>query len=138
VYRSYLHLKYILKEVCMQLIRQGFFREMLQGDEMDSSIFDFIQENASNNEERIVDYLNKGIVVTACGGVVRDVINPINGIAGCPDLKTDGVWVWPGDLEYYVKKYHIKLKEEFINTMIRNSWVIINESEINFDDIEIL
>lgn len=121
----------------MKLKRQGFYKEMPHGKSGDPSIFEFIQNKESINEEKIVSYLKQGIVLVSCGGVVNDIINPDDGIAGCPNMMTDGTWVWPGDLAYYVKKYHIQLEAEFIKTMQKNKWTVIDSSQIDFDDIEI-
>lgn len=80
----------------MKLKRQGFYKEMPHGKSSDPSIFEFIQNKESINEEKIVSYLKQGIVLVSCGGVVNDIINPDEGIAGCPNMMTDGIWVWPG------------------------------------------
>ncbi len=71
--------------------------------------------------------------MAACGGVIKDIINPDNGIVGCPDMLTDGEWLWPGDLAYYVKNYHLQLDREFIKTMKNNNWHISN---IDYDELE--
>ena len=47
----------------------------------------------------------------------KDIVDSNNGIAGCPDMLTDGIWLWPGDLAYYVKRYHLKLDEDFLQSM---------------------
>ncbi len=117
---------------------QGVFKEMLNGNSNAPSVFDFIQTTPAKYEERIIGYLSSGIVIAACGGVIVDVINPDNGFAGCPDLKTDGVWAWSGELEYYVRKYHLKLNDDFIQTMIANNWSIKSDIEIDYDDIQIV
>lgn len=122
----------------MKLKTIGIFKEMLHGSECDPSIFEFIQPNASEGEDKIINYLRSGIVIVACGGIVTDVINPENGLAGCPELKTDGIWVWPGDLEYYVKHYHLKLDEEFVKTMCKNNWRVCNMINIDYDNLEIV
>ncbi|MBD5134853.1 MAG: hypothetical protein HDT39_02660 [Lachnospiraceae bacterium] len=122
----------------MKLKTQGYFKEMLHGDESNPSIFDYIQPKANKNEEEIINYLKNGIVIVACGGVVSDIINPDNGLAGCPELKTDGIWVWSGDLAYYVKRYHLKLDEEFIETMRCNNWHIKEDLKIDYDDLQII
>lgn len=121
----------------MKLKRQGFYKEMSHGKSDDPSIFDFIQKKGNDDEEKIVTYLKEGIVLVACGGVVNDIIEPNNGIAGCPDMLTDGTWLWPGDLSYYVKKYHIVLEPEFIKTMRQNEWKVIDPSQIDFDNVEL-
>lgn len=99
-----------MEEIELKLRVQGFFKEMLQGDENNPAIFDYIQSEANEDEEKILKYLENGAIIVACGRVVVDIINPDNGVAGCPNLMTDGIWAWSGELAYYVKKYHIKHK----------------------------
>jgi hypothetical protein len=35
---------------------------------------------------------------------------------------TDGVWVWPEYLEYYVATYHVELPKAFVRHMEQSSW----------------
>lgn len=121
----------------MQLLRQGFFKEMPYGEEDDPSIFDFIQKEEETEKERICQYLEEGSVLAACGGIVPDIINPQHGVAGCPNIVTDGIWIWPGDLVYYVKEYNLRLDEEFIRTMRENNWHVKNPVNISIEDFEI-
>ncbi|MBD5394301.1 MAG: hypothetical protein HDR71_08510 [Lachnospiraceae bacterium] len=122
----------------MKLKRQGFYKEMPYGDQSDPSILQFIRERGEIDEDKIYQYLEKGIVLMACGGIVKDIINPDNGIAGCPDILTDGIWVWPGDLAYYVKRYHLELDKNFIQTMRDNNWHIKDITNIDYDDWDIV
>lgn len=122
----------------MKLKRQGFYKEMPYGNQSDPSIMQFIRERGEIDEDKIYQYLKKGIVLVACGGIVKDIINPDNGIAGCPSILTDGIWVWPGDLAYYVKRYHLELDKDFIQTMRDNSWHIKDITNIDYDDWDIV
>jgi hypothetical protein len=36
---------------------------------------------------------------------------------------TDGVWVWPADLAYYIETYHVRLPDEFAEHAASNSWI---------------
>ena len=45
-----------------------------------------------------------------------DVIDSSKGTAGTPTVYTDGKWIWPGDLAYYVKNYHLELPQEFLSS----------------------
>lgn len=122
----------------MKLKRQGFYKEMPHGNKNDLSILQFIREEGEVEEDKIYQYLKEGIVLVSCGGIVKDVINSDKGIAGCPDILTDGYWLWPGDLAYYVKEYHLQLEKKFIKTMRDNNWHIKNISNINYDELEIV
>lgn len=122
----------------MKLKRQGFFKEMPHGEESDPSILKFIQNEKNKRMKEICQYLKEGSVLVACGGIAQDVINPQNGGAGCPDMITDGIWIWPGDLAYYVMQYNLKLDEDFIHTMKENKWHVNCNTNIDFDNIEII
>lgn len=122
----------------MTLRRQGFYKEMPHGDESDPSIYEFIDKNEKSEIDNICKYLKGGRVLVSCGGITQDVINPQNGSAGCPDMLTDGIWLWPGDLAYYVKQYYLKLDDEFIQTMRDNHWYIKDDIDIDFVNIEVI
>ena len=122
----------------MKLKRQGFYREMLHGDKGDPSILQFIRDKGELDEDKIYRYLKAGIIVVACGGIVKGIVDSNNGIAGCPDMLTDGISLWPGDLAYYVKKYHLKLDEDSLQSMRDNEWCIKNIPSIDYDNLEII
>lgn len=121
----------------MKLMRQGFFKEMSYSEEDDPSIFDFIQKDEEPEKTEICQYLEEGSVLVACGGIVQDVINPQNGVAGCPDMVTDGIWMWPGDLSYYVKKYNLKFDEKIIQTMRENNWHVKKLANMDIENIDV-
>jgi len=121
----------------MVLRRQGYYKEMPHGEETDPSIMDYINKN-KENINLICEYLKNGYVLAACGAVVNDVICPENGVIGTPDDVTDGKWIWPADLAYYVQNYNLKLEDEFINYMIEKSWSIPKDIVIDEDEIEVI
>lgn len=122
----------------MNLIRQGYYKEMPFAEETDPSIKDSLEKGNPGEISNICSYLNSGIVLITCCGTSTDVINPDNGIAGTPSVMTDGKWVWPGDLDYYVKNYKLGLNPEFVSDMRNSDWnVKIKESELDFNSIEI-
>lgn len=121
----------------MVLYRQGYYREMPHADANDPSMREHIGKKISNKEE-ICKYLQSGMVLAACGEVVKDVLNPEKGIVGTPDDMTDGKWIWPGDLAYYVDNYDLKLDDEFINYMIEQKWSIPENIKVDYDNLEVI
>lgn len=121
----------------MKLRKFGFFSELRHGDDDGISIKTLLNATARENEAEQVRYLENGVVLVACTGLVKDVLNPANGIIGSPHVLTDGVWAWPMDLAYYVKKYHVKLPEDLIQHMKNNGWNPPAETEINLAGLEI-
>lgn len=122
----------------MNIVKQGYFREMPHGDESDPSIKECIGKENPQLIDKIVNYLENGIEIILCAGSVDDVINPEKGSAGVPSVLTDGTWFWPGDLAYYVKYYKVGLAADFIETMEKNSWKNpITYDELDFDNLSV-
>lgn len=121
----------------MKLKRYGFFKELKHGDINGISLKDVIYENAALNEKEQVGYLKSGIILIACTGIVRDVLDAANDIIGSPHILTDGVWAWPADLPYYVEKYHVKIPDDFVKYMESSCWTIPNEGDIKITKLEI-
>ncbi len=113
----------------MELKTVGYFKEMPHGKETDNSIFDFINKENHDNIEKIYQYLKSGVEFVVSPEVTHDIISPEKGTSGVSSSYTDGVWLWPGDLAYYVKNYNLKLPEEFISTMKQNNWQISKTME---------
>lgn len=120
----------------MILKRQGYYREMPHAEETDPSMKEYIGKKFDYKKE-ICQYLQKGIVLAACGEVSRDILRSEKGIAGTPDEMTDGKYIWPGDLAYYVLNYDLQLNKEFIDYMIEHEWTVPNDLEIDFDNLEV-
>lgn len=122
----------------MNLKRIGFYCEMPHGKENDPSIKDCISSIEISGKKEICNYLNNGIMLAACFGMETDVINPDAGFSGCPCYLTDGTWVWPGDLIYYVEKYNLQLPKEFLDFMEGNNYLMsIKEEDIRNTSITI-
>ncbi len=122
----------------MKLKSVGYFKEMPHGVNSKDSIYDYIKKEKTSDIKKICAYLDAGIELIVSPGVVEDVINPERGTAGVTSTYTDGVWLWPGDLSYYVRNYKLKLPEEFIKTMQQNDWKVrIKIEDLDFSDIEV-
>ena len=100
----------------MILKRHGYYKEMPYAEPSDPSIFDSIGKK-NPEKDKICRYLNNGFILAACGGVTNDIINPKNGVIGTPDEMTDGQWIWPRDVAYYVQNYDLQLNPVFIDHM---------------------
>src|SRR5262249_45711107 len=74
-------------------------------------------------EGRIVAYLQAGVCLAAAGGVQRDVLDPSSGVYTSPDMLTDGIWLWPGELAHYVAAHHVELPAAFVAHMRRHGWL---------------
>jgi hypothetical protein len=56
---------------------------------------------------------------------------------GVSGVFTDGVWLWPGVLAYYVAKYHVRVDPEFIDHARARNWTVpagdVRLEELSFD-----
>lgn len=120
----------ILKEV-------GYFNELKHGRKNGPSLKDSISKSPLDNEEKIVFYLTNGIDFISSPGVVRDIFDETRIIGGL-SIYTDGTWMWPSDLIYYVENYHVSLPDEFLNYMKSKNWSPPQENEIDFSKLEVL
>jgi hypothetical protein len=94
---------------------QGFWREFNSNKEL-PSIFEDVQSSYDYSEkEKVISYLNNGKFIL---GTRHFVFCPITQEKiGSPEVYTDGNWAWTSMLIYYVKKYSIKINEDFLKAM---------------------
>ncbi|MEV0956974.1 hypothetical protein AB0I97_13975 [Streptomyces sp. NPDC049951] len=86
-------------------------------------------------EELAARYLEQGEVIVAASQWVDDLLEG-NAKRICQySIRTDGAWVWPSSLVYYVRQYHVKLPIEFLNHMAENDWVVGELEEAAVDEI---
>lgn len=121
----------------MKLKRIGFFRELRHGDEFGMSLKEAVRNTASENEDKIVEYLDNGVTFCITAGLVSDVLNESKGVIRNLEILTDGMWVWPSDLSYYVKFYHIELDTHFLEHIKKNEWTIPNKKDIDLSKLEL-
>lgn len=117
----------------MNVKRVGYYKEMPQGINSTESIYDYINKEDSTRIKNICHYLESGVELVVTPEIVNDIIHPENGIAGIASTYTDGMWIWPGDLAYYVKVYKLKLPDEFVSIMEQRGWNV----DISVDDIDL-
>ena len=121
----------------MELTSVGFYKEMPHGGDSELSILDFV-DKAKDNIDKIVKYLIDGKALIISTGLVDDVIDSSKGPAGTPTVYTDGKWIWPGDLAYYVKNYHLELPQDFLDYMIEKNWTVdFSLDDMDFDSVMI-
>lgn len=114
----------------------GYYKEMPHRIETTDSIYDFINKEKQERIKSICKYLDSGLELIVSPGVTEDIIEPLNGNAGTTSTFTDGIWLWPGDLSYYVRNYRLKLPDDFITTMKNNNWKVnISLDDLNFEEM---
>lgn len=113
-------------------------REFLPG------LQDYVAKQPRHDEENVIYYLQHGVVceISLDRGMDYDVLQPgkrIEKFSGDqliqPNvLLTDGVWVWPGALIYYVREYHVILDPDFLQHAEAKNWNI-NPAEIDIKNL---
>ena len=129
------------------LIPVGHFKELPGGDWTDSSFYesfcgsvlDHLYQESPENVEKIVAYLDQGLPLInnrLCFG--DDPLAPDGrGVYYGPEY-TDGIWLWPEYLSYYVEHYQLKLPTAFVETMRINAWEVPASFEVlGVDSLEI-
>jgi hypothetical protein len=104
------------------------------------SIRELVAAGPAPEEPALLSYLAQGVV---CGvyndpGLLFDVLQPgrrldimcqqdprLSALAVQPSLMlTDGAWVWPGVLPYYVAVYHLHLPSRFLQFARDRQWKV--------------
>jgi hypothetical protein len=122
---------YARRRTLMSLREIGFFRELPHGDPDGASLHEFV--GRAENSEDLVRYLENGAVLAITGGALAYDVLAAESPDICPlAILTDGVWVWPSDLAYYVQNYRVKLDDDFVRHAAANGWIPprISDSEL--------
>lgn len=121
----------------MNIKTVGFFKELEHGNEDGGSLKESICNHSLENEVKLVEYLESGVVICVAPGLVWDVIDESKGVIRNLEILTDGEWAWPSDLAYYVREYHVSLSEDFMEHVKRNEWTIANKVDIASSNFEL-
>jgi hypothetical protein len=108
----------------MKLRHIGFYRDVGPADPDSPLLRELVSKHPPENLERVVSYLDGGQMVIACLGVVRDPIDDSHLTIGTPSIVTDGVWAWPEYLSAVVRKYNVRLPDDFLLHMESNEWKV--------------
>ncbi len=102
----------------MALLRAGFFRELRHGDSDGPPLREAIDIDQGHDDETIGAYLRAGNTLAATAMPVDDILDATKtNIAGLT-LMTDGTWLWPSDLAYFVETYGVAVPPELRNHIV--------------------
>ncbi|WP_146371234.1 hypothetical protein [Symmachiella macrocystis] len=120
----------------MKLRTEGFFREFGLGNNDGVPMESLFRSHAVQDEEKIVRYLTEGHLVAFSPGGPGEQTDPsiVHNVTG---LYTDGVYVWPDALSFYVAEHHLQISDEFVRHMERSGWRIPSEDEIDLTSLEV-
>lgn len=110
----------------------GFYREMEIASDEYPSIHDAVGGLEVDDKQTLMDYLEGGRVIVVAAGWVGDVIDPTIDKASGSGFVTDGEWIWPIELSYYVRTYDVAVPKEFIQHARANGWQV---PELTVDEL---
>ena len=111
------------------LIGIGFYQELYDGQSFDS-LRHARRDVAGSNDEAIATYLEAGHLYRRVDEPAEDWLSDVGLDIGPPHLLTDGVYVWPAVLPYYVRTYHVKLPRHFVSHVRANGWRMPGQVDI--------
>lgn len=101
-----------------EAIPVGWFREL--GYETAFSIEQWKNRDPEHTAD-VARYLRGGKILVASPGLARDIYDRAV-VAGSHSMRTDGDFVWPDVLAYYVEKYGVELPPIFEARMAAAGW----------------
>lgn len=122
-----------MSAVAIELQPVVAFREFPFGTIRDPSMREFMAAGAWDGEADVLAYLRSGhILGHPMSANLPDWFDPANRANPLIDGKplggvtpmTDGVWVWPAGLIYFVEKYHVLLPHDFLHRAAKYDWLI--------------
>jgi hypothetical protein len=100
----------------------GFFREFPHGDPQGPSLRESMGKGDVEARDGVAGYLANGSLLATTGEHVSDVLKDEKVDAGLLAIQTDGRWVWPADLAYYVREYNVQLPVHFVDWARAAAW----------------
>jgi len=98
----------------MTLAQVGFFRELRHGHPNGPSLEEAVGKLHASDVGGILRYLENAPTLAATGSVVDDALSPERTAVARLEIATDGEWVWPRDLAYYVRQYDVGLPSSIV------------------------
>lgn len=96
------------------------------------SLKECMSDQAQDHEEQIARYLESAPGYSGVGTIVGDELDPSAKVVLFPGRNTDGCYVWPSELVYYVRKYHVRLPQALIDRMKALNWQPPKKEEIDW------
>ena len=119
----------------MQLV--GYYKELRHGRPDGGSLPQAVHlaTGALDDESQIVRYLSTATVLAATSQEVDDLLDKSALGVALASSRTDGEWVWPDDLSYYVRRYHVALPPNFVQRVRDLNYLPPTFSDEQLDDL---
>ena len=106
----------------------GFFFEQ-SADEQRSQLNSLRNVEPHIREAEIIQYLNSGVEAGVYMMHEHDYLKEPPAFIVEAILKSDGEWIWPASLAYFVREYHLTLPTEFLEKMEQQNWRVSPDVE---------
>lgn len=116
----------------------GLWKEYGTGYENYPSIKEFIdqQKNRTYNKERLIEYLNTGVVVATTSK--RNFISPFksDNESGSISFRTDGKWLWLDNISEFISHNELTIPENWYNEILDRDFIIPEVAESQLQGLE--
>ena len=121
-----------------KVVPVGYFRELRHGLPDGPSLgLSAGRGGYLEDKARLISYLKSGVVYIASPGVGFDVLSNDGTLSGPFHALTDGAWMWPADLAYYVDRYDVELPNGFLSHARAREWRVPEPASIDLSQIEV-
>jgi hypothetical protein len=100
----------------------GFFSDLPHGLAGRPALADVVGRGDPGAQHKIAGYLDAGTVVRATDERLFDVISAERTSLGALSVLTDGVWIWPSDLAYYVRRHNVGVPVDLVEWARMLDW----------------
>src|SRR5438552_18529639 len=114
----------------------GFFSDLAHGYAEETTLASSTRSTAEDWEAGAVRYLDGGTVLATALSLSYDILDPAGRAIGPLRILTDGVWMWPSDLAYYLERYHCVLPADLVSHMGESDWTCPTDMEAADDELD--
>ncbi|MCG5218065.1 hypothetical protein [Streptosporangium sp. KLBMP 9127] len=115
----------------------GYFQETASGSSDDYPSLHELVGKLEGDTSLIERYLNGGAILAVSGQLAHDVLTESGCAIGPVATLTDGEWLWPSYLSYYISKYKVQLPLEFVSIIERRNGKCPELTERQLEAIQI-
>ena len=93
-------------------------------EDLEQSLRPLMRSTPPPQRQELATYLENGELVATVLYVLLDPFKKTQVVAGAAHVLTDGRWVWPDMLSYFVRNYNLHLPPEFVAQAAASHWQI--------------
>lgn len=98
---------------------------------------ELVRDWENDEKNKVVEYLCSGVIINEQFGYgeprFSDIKDPTK--LGCGE-QTDGEWLWPESLPFYISNYDVRIPQELIDKALAESSGHENEENTDYENME--